>query len=205
MICLGKFVRRKEQGSILIIYLDKSIVKIFISYLARPISFEIGKSCKTAPRNKKFHLQAAGVCRYIWKHQDSVHTIKFLIIPLLQSLLKTADQLKIKGLCEVSDDKENNSAKGRESPGISPRPLPKFRRLLNKRPRSSENIRKPFKKDYADRAAQESIYIDDKLDEDNDMPVVVEERAGRSLKSNGQAKMTGHGLLPTQVITLSQL
>lgn len=117
----------------------------------------------------------------------------------LQSLLKTADQLKIKGLCEVSDDKENNSAKGRESPGISPRPLPKFRRLLNKRPRSSENIRKPFKKDYADRAAQESIYIDDKLDEDNDMPVVVEERAGRSLKSNGQAKMTGHGLLPTQL------
>ncbi|GLV34646.1 pipsqueak [Carabus blaptoides fortunei] len=115
----------------------------------------------------------------------------------LQSLLKTADQLKIKGLCEVSEDKENTQ-QGRESPVLTQRTLPKFRRLLNKRPRSSENSRRPLKKEYTDRA--DSIGIDDQTDENNDMPVVVEERKPRSLKQNGQtSNMTGHGLLPAQL------
>lgn len=104
--------------------------------------------------------------------------------------------MKIKGLCEVSEDKENTQ-QGRESPVLTQRTLPKFRRLLNKRPRSSESGRRPFKKEYTDKA--ESIGIDDQTDENNDMPVVVEERNARSLKPNGQTNMTGHGLLPAQV------
>lgn len=104
---------------------------------------------------------------------------------MFQSLLRTADQLKIKGLCEVSDDKDSR-AEEVESPA-SPKVVSKFRRLPTKRPRSSDNIKSKYDK---------STRLCTDTEDENDMPVVIDEQE----RSCGQKSMTGHSLLPAQAL-----
>nr|CAD7437572.1 unnamed protein product [Timema bartmani] len=69
----------------------------------------------------------------------------------LQSLLKTADQLKIKGLCEVPEGKEGanySSAEVTPLPILSRRSFTKLRRLSgSKRPRGPEPVRRAIFKE----------------------------------------------------------
>lgn len=71
---------------------------------------------------------------------------------LLQSLLKTADQLKIKGLCEVPEGRESNSGCGAAEvtplPILSRRSFTKLRRLSgSKRQRGPDMVRRAIFKD----------------------------------------------------------
>lgn len=102
---------------------------------------------------------------------------------MFQSLLRTADQLKIKGLCEVSEDKEPQHSEEIESP-VSPRIVSTFKRFPIKRPRSLETIRRHDK----------TSKLTDKDDDDRS---IVDEK---SEQANGQNKMTGHSLLPAQAL-----
>lgn len=100
-------------------------------------------------------------------------------------MLRTADQLKIKGLCEVSEDKDPQPIEELES-SVSPRIVSKFRRFPTKRPRSLENIRRHEK----------TIKLADP-DDENDTPIVVDETTE---EKPGQTNMTGHSLLPAQAL-----
>ena len=71
---------------------------------------------------------------------------------LLQSLLKTADQLKIKGLCEVPEGREGNSGCGAAEvtplPILSRRSFTKLRRLSgSKRQRGPDMVRRAIFKE----------------------------------------------------------
>ncbi|XP_046994475.1 protein bric-a-brac 1 [Schistocerca americana] len=71
----------------------------------------------------------------------------------LQSLLKTADQLKIKGLCEVPDGKEGPVT---PMPILSRRSFTKLRRLTGiKRQRQPEPLRRNIFKEFIDQQHQQ--------------------------------------------------
>lgn len=93
-----------------------------------------------------------------------------------QSLLRTADQLKIKGLCEVSDDRKPVSIDKHSEAPVSPKAIHRFRRGPLKRPRSLESSRKAPK---LENAGDEEDVGPDGATED---------------------KMTGHSLLPAQAL-----
>lgn len=103
-----------------------------------------------------------------------------------QSLLKTADQLKIKGLCEVSEDKDPQTPDDYESP-VSPRVVSKLRRVPIKRPRSSENIKK-----------QHEVKTPKLTDTEDEKEKLVDEETEPS--NEKQKTMTGHSLLPAQAL-----
>ena len=74
------------------------------------------------------------------------------IYSLLQSLLKTADQLKIKGLCEVPEGREGNGNVGAAEvtplPILSRRSFTKLRRLSgSKRQRGPDMVRRAIFKE----------------------------------------------------------
>ncbi|XP_049819634.1 protein bric-a-brac 1 isoform X2 [Aethina tumida] len=131
----------------------------------------------------------------------------------LQSLLRTADQLKIKGLCESPDDKEFKEA----SPQPQPIPLcskpsrksssPKqlkihdnnrkrklFRRSINN---NNNNSRTGEESEVEDK---ENIGEGATSDEENDMPVALDEHKKKRLEPE-QTKplnMSSHGILTGQ-------
>lgn len=102
--------------------------------------------------------------------------ILILLISSFQSLLRTADQLKIKGLCEVSDEKEPLALDKQSEAPLSPKASYKFRRGAVKRPRSLESCRKAPK-------------LEDEEDDEDVGPDGIRDHD----------KMTGH-LLPAQAL-----
>ncbi|KAK9744992.1 CENP-B N-terminal DNA-binding domain [Popillia japonica] len=126
----------------------------------------------------------------------------------LQSLLKTADQLKIKGLCESPEEKDNSD----QSPefAFGGRGYPKLRKLSSpKQFKQTENhrkhkYRKPERKqspDQEDKENKDASFINHSSDEENDMPVALDEESRKRKLSETITKpinMTSHGPLAEQ-------
>lgn len=111
---------------------------------------------------------------------------------MLQSLLRTADQLKIKGLCESPDNnnKEHFVKSSRKST------TPKQFKL------QQDNNRKYKYKRYNHRNNNKER-DKETTDEENDMPVVSDEHNKRKRFEPEQTKplnMTSHGIITGQVL-----
>ncbi|XP_074028796.1 uncharacterized protein isoform X2 [Leptinotarsa decemlineata] len=127
----------------------------------------------------------------------------------LQSLLRTADQLKIKGLCESPDDKEYSelplaalSTKGdKNSPTSTQFKLQDNNPSVNnKRPASRQET--PSATNEAEPEDKEDDTEDQSTEnEENDMPVALDERKRKRPNPPEQTKplnMSSHGLLSGQ-------
>lgn len=124
----------------------------------------------------------------------------------MQSLLKTADQLKIKGLCEpASDEKENHTA------NITA-PFSSYSKIRKSPPKqfktSQDNNRKVKLRKRVDRTTSSSDKDEDNAsikgtvitsDEENDMPDALNETKTKRLEPE-QTKplnMSSHGIMAT--------
>ncbi|CAH1105883.1 unnamed protein product [Psylliodes chrysocephalus] len=135
----------------------------------------------------------------------------------LQSLLRTADQLKIKGLCESPDDRENreippelalqlNFKGGRKSP------LPKHFKIAVPRNQNTPKLsHPPNEKRPANEIIEGEIKVaaetggegkSNEETEENDMPVALEEptRKRPQPEQTKPLNMSSHGLLSGQTI-----
>lgn len=128
-----------------------------------------------------------------------------------QSLLKTADQLKIKGLCESPEEKENSEA---TVPFVS-RPYSKIRKISSpKHFKTLDSSRKPrIKKEKVDRGnssdQDEDIDINkdngqfrNTSDEESENGVEYDEACRKRKQSHPQTKplnMSSHGMMTGQV------
>lgn len=122
----------------------------------------------------------------------------------MQSLLKTADQLKIKGLCE-SEEKENST-----SPLFIPRVHSKTSKVASPKHyrKLDNNKRYKFREFDEDNLSETEEDIKDGIipenasDDDSDAPLVVDEGPKRKKVTQAQTKplnMSSHGLLAEQV------
>lgn len=131
-------------------------------------------------------------------------------IILLQSLLRTADQLKIKGLCESPEEKENSETL---IPFVS-RPYSKFRKISspkhfkpldgNRKQRiKREKVERGNSSDQEEDAdGKDNGLRSNTSDEENEMPVDYEEDNRRRKQSQPQTKplnMSSHGMMTGQV------
>lgn len=129
---------------------------------------------------------------------------------MLQSLLKTADQLKIKGLCESPEEKENSET---PVPFVS-RPYSKIRKIsspkhfrpldVNRKQKiKREKVERRNSSDLEDEADnKDSGHRSNSSDEENDMPVDYDEDNRRRKHSQPQTKplnMSSHGMMTGQV------
>ncbi|CAH0547445.1 unnamed protein product [Brassicogethes aeneus] len=130
----------------------------------------------------------------------------------LQSLLRTADQLKIKGLCESPDDKDLKAGSPQpqpialcSKPGRKSSSPKQFKLHDNKRKRKlfrrtiNNNNRPGDSSDFEDK---ENIDEGASSNEENDMPVALDEHKKKRLEPE-QTKplnMSSHGLLTGQTI-----
>lgn len=125
-----------------------------------------------------------------------------------QSLLKTADQLKIKGLCESPEEKEPDS-----SLPLLPRGFPKVRRVPSpKQHKNSEHRRHKHRRTEKEvssdkeeeRDNKDSVILDNTTDEENDMPGALDEEQRKrkfAQNLNKPMNMSSHALLGGQVRT----
>lgn len=133
---------------------------------------------------------------------------------MLQSLLKTADQLKIKGLCESPEEKEDTPSP--TLPYLS-RGYSKIRRVISpKHVRQLDSINRKFNKfkqqkqetanvseDEEDVDNKEDVLLENSSDEENDMPVTSNEESRKRKLTQTQTKplnMSSHGLIAGQVL-----
>lgn len=123
--------------------------------------------------------------------------------------MKTADQLKIKGLCESPEEKNNSD----QPPDFTfgGRGYPKIRKLSSpKQFKSTENnrkhkYRKPERRrspNQEDKENKDSTFANHSSDEENDMPVALDEENRKRKTNETMSKpvnMTSHGPLAEQV------
>ncbi|KAJ8939031.1 hypothetical protein NQ318_012629 [Aromia moschata] len=144
-------------------------------------------------RRRKLFAPARPLFHPLLKHPD-----------LLQSLLRTADQLKIKGLCESPEDKENSElplplfCRGTRKSG-SPkhfRPLDSNRRHKYRRSATQEGPSDEVSEEDARREKREG----QSSDEENDMPVALDEhkRKRAQPEQTKPLNMSSHGLITGQ-------
>lgn len=127
-----------------------------------------------------------------------------------QSLLRTADQLKIKGLCESPEEKENSET---PIPFVS-RPYSKIRKLSSpkhfkpldshrKQRIKREKVEKGNSSDQEEEAdVKDNGHNSNTSDEENEMPIDYEEDNRRRKQSQPQTKplnMSSHGMMTGQV------
>lgn len=128
----------------------------------------------------------------------------------MQSLLRTADQLKIKGLCESPEEKENSET---PIPFVS-RPYSKFRKISspkhfkpldgNRKQRiKREKVEKGNSSDQEEDAdGKDNGLRSNTSDEENETPVDYDEDNRRRKQSQPQTKplnMSSHGMMTGQV------
>lgn len=154
---------------------------------------------------------ATEVSSVLFKHLVLILVVHYAIF--LQSLLRTADQLKIKGLCESPEDSENP-----DDPSV-PVLLKAFTRrsLSPKQDKPSNGGRRHrFKRERPEKiTAQEDeedegrgLEAEDSSDEDNGVPDSVSEDCKRRKVSEPQTKplnMSNHGILAGQVRNYSSI
>lgn len=130
---------------------------------------------------------------------------------IFQSLLKTADQLKIKGLCESPEEKENSeipvpfvskpySKVRRISSPKHFRPLDGNRRQKIKREKAEKSVASDQEEDAE--AKDNHAQQDNTSDEDSEMPVDYEDESRRRKQGQPQTKplnMSSHGMMTGQV------
>lgn len=131
---------------------------------------------------------------------------------IFQSLLKTADQLKIKGLCESPEEKEDTQPAA--LPYLS-RGYSKIRRVVSPKHSKPLDCNRKFNKFKRDKQEninlsedeedvennKDSLVLDTSSDEENDMPVTANEERRRKVTQT-QTKplnMSNHGIIAGQV------
>lgn len=147
---------------------------------------------------------------YIYIRGISFSNLRFSF----QSLLRTADQLKIKGLCESPEEKENTEtptlpliARGyakirRTSSPKHFKPIDANRRQTRSRKNALE------KQDLQNREEnvedKDELELDNSSAEDDDMPASLSEESRKRKLTHTQTKplnMSNHGILAGQVRT----
>ncbi|KAG5900365.1 hypothetical protein JTB14_033813 [Gonioctena quinquepunctata] len=131
----------------------------------------------------------------------------------INSLLRTADQLKIKGLCETTDDKEFSELPPglqgtNKSDNNSPTAVLEFKVQDNNAPVKFKRTGLPPELPTPTNEAESGDKADDAEDqstenEENDMPVALDERKRKRPHQPEQTKplnMSSHGLLSGQTI-----